>query len=430
MSDLGNGDAPRWGGHLLQNAVALMLSSGGTAVLGVVFWAVAARLATPNEVGRASAQIAAMVLLAQIAQLSFGSIFDRFLPIAGTKTRSFVTRAYIMVISVALVAGIVYVSAGFGEKFIPSSLVWRAFFVVAVVLWTIFILQDSVLTSLRATRWVPVENILFSTAKLALLPAALALFDHQGIFLAWTAPVAVATAVVSWYLFTNRIPRHQALHPSNERFPGAREIASLAVAQYATGLIIVFEAQLVVLIVINKLGATASAHAYLPGLIANSVEILLYNLVTSFLVEASTEPQALRQQARITLRAGLIVLVPSVTIGLIFAPEILRLFGPSYALHGTTLLRMLLLSQPFLGVTAFYTSFAWIDRRLWRLAVRELITGAVFFGILLALIGHFGILAVGIASLVSSGLQAFFFLPLLIMRYRASTRVTGPQDMP
>ncbi len=405
-----------------------MLSSGGTAVLGVVFWAVAARLASPYEVGQASAEIAAMVLLANIAQLSFGSIFDRFLPIAGAKTRSFVTRAYLLVTVVALVTGIVYVSAGLGEKFIPPSWGWRALFVVAVVLWTIFILQDSVLTSLRATRWVPVENILFSSAKLALLPAGLALFAHQGIFLAWTAPVAVATAVVSWYLFSKVIPRHQATNASSERFPGAREIASLAVAQYATGLIIVFEAQLVVLIVINRLGAVASAHAYLPGLIANSVEILLYNLVTSFLVEASTEPGALRQQAKITLRAGLIVLVPSVTIGLIFAPEILRLFGPSYALHGTTLLRMLLLSQPFLGVTAFYTSFAWIDRRLWRLAVRELITGAVYFGTLLALIGHFGILAVGIASLVASGLQAIFFLPLLILRYRASMRVVDSED--
>jgi O-antigen/teichoic acid export membrane protein len=369
-----------------------------------------------------------MVLLANIAQLSLGSIFDRFLPMAGTRTRSIVTRAYLLVMAVALVAGIVYLSLGFGAKFIPPSLIWRALFVVAVVLWTIFVLQDSVLTSLRATRWVPVENILFSAAKLALLPAALAVFAHQGLFLAWTAPVLAATGVVSWYLFSKLLPLHEARSLSKERFPTMREIASLAVAQYATGLIIVFEAQLVVLIVIDKLGAVASAHAYLPGLIANSVEILLYNLVTSFLVEASTEPESVRKQARVTLRAGLVVLVPAVTIGLIFAPEILRLFGPSYAEHGTTLLRMLLLSQPFLAVTVFYTSFAWIDRRLWRLAIRELITGGVYFGTLLALIGHFGILAIGIASLVASGLQAFFFLPLLIRRYRASTRVPGPQQ--
>ena len=51
-------------------------------------------------------------------------------------------------------------------------------------------LQDSVLTGLRATRWVPVENILFSAAKIALLPVFLALSrELWRLFLAWTVPV-------------------------------------------------------------------------------------------------------------------------------------------------------------------------------------------------------------------------------------------------
>src|ERR1700685_1687325 len=82
--------------RLVQNAVALMIWSVGSALLGVAFCGIAAHLATARAVGRMSAEITAMILLATLAQLSFGTIFERFLPVAGAQTRSFVIRAYVM----------------------------------------------------------------------------------------------------------------------------------------------------------------------------------------------------------------------------------------------------------------------------------------------------------------------------------------------
>ena len=417
-----------WAGNLIQNAVALMVSSGGSAVLGVVFWATAARLTTAENVGRASAEIAAMVLLANLSQLSFTTIFDRFLPVAGDRTFKFVTRAYAMCAVVAVMVAIVYVIAGFGHRYIPAPFGWKVLFIASVILWTIFVLQDSVLTGLRATRWVPVENITFSAAKIALLPVFLALTASCGVFLAWTVPVIVAIGAVNWYLFRKRIPTHQASNSSSENFPSGRELVSLAAGQYATGLVSTFSANIVALIVISRLGAAEEAYYYLPALISSGgVGVLLYNLVTSFLVEASTDPKELREHARVTIRAAIVVLVPSVTIGVAFAPLILRIFGPEYAIHGTTLLRMLLLSLPGYAVSAFYYSLAWLDRRVWWLATRELLSAGVYFVILLACIDHFGILAIGIASLALSLLLTVLFLPISIRRYRMMTRSIDPQ---
>ena len=313
-------------GHLIQNAIALMVSSGGTAVLGVGFWGAAAHLAF-------------------LAQLSFPSIFDRFLPVTGKGTRTFVIRAYAMCAVVALVAAVVYLVAGFGRNFVPSSAGWRVLFVAAVVLWTIFVLQDSVLTGLRATKWVPVENILFALIKLALLPLALALTAKQGLFLAWTIPVVGATAAVNWYLFRKRIPEHER-HASIESLPSTREIASLAVAQYAQALVNYFTPFIIVLIVFQRLGAVAEARYYIPTLIWSGIAIFLLNLNTSFLVEASRDPSRLREHANVTLRAALFLLLPTMLVGIAFAPEILRIFGTAYAEHGTTLLRLQLLSLP------------------------------------------------------------------------------------
>jgi hypothetical protein len=64
----------------------------------------------------------------------------------------------------------------------------------------------------------------------------------------------------------------------------------------------------------------------------------------SFLVEASSEPGALRHHANSTIRTLAIELVPSVLPGFIFAPTLLRIFGASYATQGTALIRMLIIS--------------------------------------------------------------------------------------
>ncbi len=415
-----------WASHLVQNAVALMVSSGGTAILGIAFWTTASHLTTARNIGRASAEIAAMWLLANLSQLSFGSIFDRFLPVAGKRTMAFVTRAYVLCTCVALVATDIYLVAGFGRTFIPPSPWSHAFFVIVVALWTIFILQDSVLTGLRATRWVPVENILFALAKLALLPVALFLTDDQGLFLAWSVPVFGAVGAVSWYLFRKRIPEHEIAYVRAETLPSVKEIFLLAFAQYAQSLISVFEPAIVVLILIQRLGPVQEARYYLPALISGGVTLFLWNLNTSFLVEASHDPSALRQHANVTIRAAIVVLGLAVGIGVALAPEILRVFGASYARHGTTLLRMLLLSLPGTAISFFYAAFAWLDRRVWRLAVRDLVSAGLYFAILLTCIGHFGILAIGIASLVTSGLQGIFFLPLSIKRYRATAPTAVP----
>jgi O-antigen/teichoic acid export membrane protein len=405
-------------GRLVQNAVALIVSGGGTGLIGIVFWGVAAHVATAANIGRTSAEIAAMTLLATLAQLSFGSTFERFLPIAGNRTRAFVIRAYSLCAFISFVIATLYVVLGIGHSFLPTSLGWRVLFILSVVLWTIFALQDSVLIGLRATRWVPVENILYSLVKLSLIPAFMALSASQGIFLAWLTPVVAIIATVNWYLFRKRIPMHEALRGVAEKLPSLRELIVLTGAQYATLLVTVLSGSIVSLIVIDRLGAVASAHYYLPAQIAGGASVALWSIDRSFLVEASSERGALRRHARSALKAGIVVLVSSVSLGVIFAPEILKIFGESYEANGTTLLRMFLLSLPGSAVVAFYSSFAWLDKRVWKLAVRESLSAIVYFVLIFVLIGRHGILAIGIAQLVTSVLQGALFLPLLITRYR------------
>ena len=408
--------------RLIQNAVALMISSVGSAILGVAFWGIAAHLATPRAVGRISAEITAMILLATLAQLSFGTIFERFLPVAGIHTRSFIIRAYVMCVTCAFVATSIYAFSGLANSYLPTPLVWRGLFVISVVLWTIFALQDSVLIGLRAARWVPLENILFGAMKLALLPIFISVSPNQGIFLAWASPLILTLIAVNWYVFTKRIPEHVVVDAPMEELPRSKELIVLAGAQYATLLYSTITPTIVTLIVIQRLGAISNAHYFIPGLITGSLSVFLLSVYKSFVVEAASEPHKLRHHTNMAIGTMSAVLVPSVLIGVIFAPLILRLVGPTYATHDTiALLRMLMLSLPMSAVSIFYSAFAWLDRRVWWLAVRDVVSVAVFFSVLLTLLSRHGILAIGIASLITAALQTVFFLPISIRRYRLTS---------
>ena len=80
------------GDRLVKSALALLTSTTTGAILGLVFWAVAAHLFKAQYVGYGAAAIAAMTGLASVAQLNLSVIFPRFLYAAGARaTRVLVT---------------------------------------------------------------------------------------------------------------------------------------------------------------------------------------------------------------------------------------------------------------------------------------------------------------------------------------------------
>jgi O-antigen/teichoic acid export membrane protein len=405
----------------------------GSSGIGIVFWVVAAHLASVESIGRASAELSAMSLLASLATLSMGSTFIRLLPVSGDRTRQFVARSYGACTSLALVLALVYVAVGLGRRFLPTGIAWRVLFVVVMAFWVVFALQDAALTGLRATKWVPVENLLFGFAKLALLPLFMVLIPREGIFLVWSAPVFFAVALVTRYLFGTRIPAYESVSRGRSFLPSGREIASTLAAQGAAELVAIASVMLMPLIAISRLGASAKGLFYLPWTIEieGSFAVLLSNVLSSFLVDAAHDPSMIRLHVDPAVRLALLILVPGVAVAVALAPYLLRIFGATYAVRGTTLLRLLLLALPGTAVTGFFTSLLWLERRMLVLTCRQLANGTIFLGTTLLLVGHFGLLAVGIASLVTEALQTVIFLPGAIDRYRLAHGETGwkPRDV-
>ncbi len=406
------------------NAVSLMVATLATSALGLIFWALAAHIDSASAVGGAFAEVAALTLLATLAQLNMTNVFIRLLPVAGRFTGIFIARGYVAVTALALVIGSAFVASGLGSDVVGASWAERALFVVAVALFAIFALQDSVLTALRIAHWVPVENASFASAKLALLPLLAFLPSHLGPVVAWILPVAIAVIAVNLLLFRGPVA-HTRRMDSGE-LPPRRRLLSFIAAEYACNLCAIATLQAMPLLVLWRLGAVDEAYFTLPWLICISITLLLWSVGASFVVAVTANPAETRNLLRRSLRLGGAVVLGAVLACCVGGRLILQVAGPGYAEHGTSLLRLLGLSAPFTAVTVVYSAFAWIEQRLWRLVAIQAGSGLLLLTITYALLPQLGLVAVGWAYLAAQGAAAILMAPALRSRFSAhSWRATG-----
>lgn len=96
--------------NLRVNTVALIVSTASTGVLGLAFWAVAARLFPAHEMGLASALITSAVLLSTMSTLGLDVLYERFLPVAGIRAPVLLHRGFLVVAGMGLLTGAVLVA--------------------------------------------------------------------------------------------------------------------------------------------------------------------------------------------------------------------------------------------------------------------------------------------------------------------------------
>lgn len=406
---------PRVPKSLTVNAVSLMTATIATNALGLVFWGEAAHLKPPAVVGRAAATIAAVTLLASIAQLNLTNVYMRLLPAAGRLGKRLVERGYLVVIGLALLVGAVYALTGLSAHVLSRGWGDRILFAATVPAIAIFALQDSVLTALRRAPWVPVENVSFGVSKIILLPL-LALLPLSGsIVISWIAPAVIAAIVVNALLFKRVLPR---LAATDGTLPGRRRIASFVAGEYLGNICTTAAMQLMPVLVLWRLGPAQAAYFSLPWLILMALTLLLWNVSSSFVVEivgghersGDALPRSLMLWGAVAMGALLVCVVG--------AHPLLELAGSRYAAQGSMLLRLIGLSMPFTAIVALYRTIVWLDQRVWLVAALQAAAGVSILGLTLVLLPHAGLAAAGWANLATQAGSAIVMAPLALRRLR------------
>jgi O-antigen/teichoic acid export membrane protein len=399
------------------NAVALMSATAITGVVGLAFWAVAARL-PPAEVGRASAVLSTATMLSQLSSSNVGVLFGRVLAAAGVKSRSLVLSGYGIAVALSLVLGAAFVLV------IPNQLLTgtaeRVTFPLIVALFSLFSLQDWVLTGIRKSVWVPVEQLFFAVGKLGLLLLCLVWALQNGIVLSWILPCLLAVLVVNAVLLGRTLPRRKAPAIGATDMPDRRGLARIFVAEYATGAVMYVVPLALPLLVVAVLGTEANAYYALPWLISESLGLLIWNISSSYLVEAAHDSKRIAALMARTIRLIALVAVPGVAVAVLAAPWILSILGPEYAAQGSTVLRLMALAIPFSTVSTLYVAICRLRLQMARVVVIEAAIALLVIGLAIALIRPLGIAGVGLGYLIAEFIVAAATIRPLVRFLRAN----------
>ncbi|MBX6389862.1 MAG: hypothetical protein IRZ08_12850, partial [Frankia sp.] len=413
---------------LYRNGLALVLSSGLSATLGAGYWVLAAHNTPRAALGEATALVSAMMALSMLGQLNLGSALTAFLPMAGRRRVQLATISYLTTIGLSGLLGLGFgllaprLSDSFGSL---ASLPAGLLFAVSVIAWSLFSLQDSVLTGARRATWVPLENTAYNVVKVAML-ALLGGGSVAMLISSWVVPAAIALIPVGYLLFRHVLPSDEPPAPGSDNRSFWRFTAAESVSMVFSQISVTVLPVLVVAVV----GPEAGAAFGLAWMITTALDQLVIGMGSSLLVEGSRPGADVRGMHRAVRRRTLTGLAAIILVAEAGAPLLLRLFGSTYADDALTIFRLLVLAclPRALHVLAMFAAAAerrigWVMRWQFILAV---ITpgGALVLGNLLGLTG------IGLAWLGAQVVVALCILAGEAARPAPARPVPVPEQAP
>jgi O-antigen/teichoic acid export membrane protein len=320
----------------LHDGMAMALAAGGSALVGMLSWILAARVLSPAELGTATAFVSAFLLVAGITELNVGVGLLRWLPAAGGSARRLLVPALgaVAVLSGAVAAlylllpgssVIVDAVTGAGATG-PARVAGVALFVLAAVLYALFQQQDFVLVGLGRPWWAPLRTALFAAGRLVILLAAGSSLTSTGLVLSWLVPLAACVALVSLQALV--LTRRTGSAPG--RVPGLREAAGFLGPTYLGQVATAVLFNQVPLLVVLRFGTEVGARFFIAWQAITVVDVLATYFSSSLASGVAREPGRAAELTRLLRRRLFVVIGPLLVLGALLAEPVLALFGPAY----------------------------------------------------------------------------------------------------
>ncbi|RLC81064.1 MAG: hypothetical protein DRJ03_09950 [Chloroflexi bacterium] len=380
------------------------------ALVGFVFWGLAARLYRPEDVGMASAVISAVALVSGIAGLGVGTGVVRFLPQARSP-KHFLNTAFTFNVVTAILVGGVFL-AGLSLWF-PSLMVLRqnmlysTGFLAYTAATTLGAVVQMTFVARRQAVYALIQTCVVNGGRLLLV---LVLVGLGAAGLVGSVAVATVLAILfSLFGLLSRVESGYRLRPDFS-WPDLATIIPYSVGNYVAGLLTQTLQTLVPIIVLEILGPASSGYTYIAWMLGSLLASPGMSLAGSAFAEGSNTPHRLTGILTRSVALALSLTLPGAVVLGVAAPWVLLLFGPSYAQEASGLLRWLSVAAPLVVLTGLYFTYLRVQKRIGRLVVLSTTMAVVTLGVAVSLMPRLGIAASGVGWLVGNGLVAVIAL--------------------
>lgn len=384
---------------LLRNSLFIMLTSVSTAFVGFLFWLVAARLYTQEDVGIATAIISAMGLLVLISRLGFDQSIIRFFPKCD-KDRALGTVLLITTAFSLILGGVFVATAGYWVPDLQIVTTFAPFFLIVLAANMITVFIGTSFIAVRKGDYYFLQGLSFGSRLIFLLP--LSILGTLGIFTSFGLSFIVAL-VISFVLLFRFGVRWKGID-----LGFIRESFHFSMAGYFSLLFMTAPQLILPLIVMGILGPAETAQYYIVYAVISILFFVPSSFAHSLFVEGS-HGEALKESVLRALAGTYAIVIPIVLLLLVFGNLILGLIGPAYA-EGVDLLRVMALSGIFLCVCETFLAIRKIQDDIKSLFYFSLVLSVLILGLSVVMLLRFGLIGVGYAWLVAYFLGSVYII--------------------
>jgi O-antigen/teichoic acid export membrane protein len=208
-------------------------------------------------------------------------------------------------------------------------------------------------------------------------------------------------------------------------WPDLAEIIPYSVGNYVALLTTQTSQMVAPLIALEILGAASSGYTYIAWMLGFLLTSPGLALANSAFAEGSHSPQKLSTILPRAAAAGLVLTLPTATVLGVAAPQVLLLFGPSYAQEASGLLRWMAAAAPLAVLTGLYFTRLRVQKRIGHLMFLGCIVAIATLGSAVLLMPHVGISASGIGWMVGNGLVTAL---AVVNMWKETSRTHGKEN--
>lgn len=396
--------ASRFGAkRLYRDAGSMATSTVANAVLGMAFWAIAAKLFPPEQLGVMTAVLAVIVAAGVVLASGIGDAYTAVLPAVGPARPRVYRRGQRVFIVLALITGFgCALVTTLSLKEVHNSAGVGILVALGVVVFSALTLQGTTLIALGRARLLPVVTIVVSVLKIALLPIAAITIAWHSVELAFVISAAVVVfalqPVIRRVISTGKeLPVTASLPESR----AVREFNRLVVQTMTASTLSLGLITITPFLVTLYAGPREGALFALSLPIVQTLDFISAAMGVSLVVHASSAPEQANAMARhIMIRSSALVVVGSVLL-IAVVPVVLPLLNPQYGqMAPTAVISVLCLGSVIRVVYTVWSCLQKSRRNLKVPLILNFITAAVLLAIMPALAGAYGALGGAIAVLI------------------------------
>ncbi len=377
---------------LYKNSFFITLSRFSNVFVGFIFWIVAVRLYSIEDVGVATALISSISIVISLSRLGFDFSLIRFVQI-NDKTKVFntaivVTTAASLIIGIIYISGFRYVNFSSNLAFIQSHS-YIVIFLLFVIMNSLVSITGIAFTAIRKADHYFFQNIILASRVPLLIPltflGSFGIFDSVGLAFLFSALFSLICLDKS-VKFELKI---------DKKF--MKESFSFSFGNYASSIFTTIPALILPIMVLGLLGESAAAKYYISFAVGSLVMIIPEALSTSLFIEGSHGESMRKNIYKVGLTIY-IFLIPAIIFIYLFGDNILGLFGNNY---DAGLLKLFAFSSIFSALIPLFVSIQNVRMNVNMIVKMNFLMFVLLLGLSYLFLLKFGIVGVGYAWIIT-----------------------------